>query len=201
MVGVLGLATSACPGGDDGSAETGSLPTGTATGGTASSGPADGTADASGSGGPAAAECNYDVAEWVFDTTIEAPRTRGLGSGVTCNPVTTDTIALEVQVVVPEGIVLSPSGSVRVLLFEANPLFADAQADCIGGLCESLDGASLAWSFEVPNDLPDFTYYIVVDIDADGPDIDGCTLRETDLVTFVPGQGPLVVPMTADGCV
>ena len=40
---------------------------------------------------------------------------------------------------------------------------ADAPADCVGGLCESIEGSSLVWSFDVPNDLPQLDYYISVE--------------------------------------
>ncbi len=191
----------ACPAGDDeGTGETGSMASGTVTGGTPTAGTADDTAGSGGSGGNVA-DCSFDDEPWTFVDALDMPRMRGVGEeDSTCNPVTTETIALEVQLVVPEGVTLRPSGSVRVLLFEADPNVADASADCVGGLCESLDGASLVWSFEVPSDLPELTYYIVVDVDVDGPD-GGCTLRETDFVTFVPAQGTLMVPMTADGCI
>ncbi len=187
-----------CPAGDDGTGETGSMASGTA--GTGTAGTAGETADG-GSGGPAAV-CSFDDGEpWAFVDALDMPEMRGVGEDDrTCNPVTEDTIDLAVEVMVPEGVVLDPSGTVRVLLFEADPNVADTTADCVGGLCESLDGADLRWTFAIPNDQPMLTYYIVVDVDADGPDVDGCTLRETDFVTFSPTQGTLVVPMTADGC-
>lgn len=190
-----------CPGGDDGTAESGGVATMATAGGSGTVGTAGDTADGSGTAGPAA-ECSFDDEPWTFAEALDMPEMRGVGEeDRTCNPVTTETIALEVEIAVPEGIVLDPSGVVRVLLFEADPNVADAAADCVGGLCASLDGADLRFSFEVPSDQPMLTYYIVVDVDADGPDVDGCTLRETDFVSFAPSQGTLVVPMTADGCV
>jgi hypothetical protein len=185
-----------CPGGDDGTGESGGVATTATAGGSDTAG----TADDSGTAGPAA-ECVFDDAPWTFVEALDMPEMRGVGEeDRTCNPVTTETIALEVEIAVPEGIVLDPSGVVRVLVFEADPNVADTVADCVGGLCESLDGSGLRWTFEVPSDQPMLTYYIVVDIDADGPEVDGCTLRETDFVSFAPDQGTLVVPMTADGC-
>jgi hypothetical protein len=202
LVVIAVAAAAACPGGDDdGSGETGSIASGTASEGTATAGTAADTAtDTAGSGGPA--ECSFDDASWTFVDVLDMPRMRGVGEeDNTCNPVTTETITLQVQLQVPENVNLGPSATVRVLLFEYDPNVADAAADCVGGLCESIDGSALGWSFEVPNDQPAFSYYIVVDIDADGPDVDGCTLSETDLVTFMPAQGTLMVPMTADGCI
>lgn len=190
------LALAGCPG-DDGTGETGSVATVSTSEGSATAGE---TADGSDTGSPAAV-CDFGDQPWSFVDTPDMPEIRGVGTeDRTCNPVTADTIALEVQLVVPEGIVLDPSGVVRVLVFESDPNVADASADCVTGLCESLDGSDLRWSLDVPNDLPMLTYYIVADVDADGPDVDGCTLRETDFVTFAPGQGTLMVPMTADGC-
>lgn len=196
------LALAGCPA-DDGTAETGGVgtlsTTDSATAGTA--GTAAETADGSGTGG-AAAVCEFGDGEWSFVDTLDMPEMRGVGTeDHTCNPVTEDTVALEVQLVLPGGIELDPSGAVRVLMFEADPFVADAGADCVAGLCESLDGSDLSWTFEVPNDQPTFTYYIVVDVDVNNPDVEGCTLGETDFVTFSPGQGTLMVPMTANGCV
>lgn len=193
------LALAGCPGGDDGTGETGGVATVSATAGATTAGSGE-TADGSGTAGPAAV-CDFGDEPWTFVDTPDMPEIRGVGTDDrTCNPVTADTIAIEVQIVVPDGIVLDPSGVVRVLVFEADPNIADATADCVTGLCESLDGSDLSWSFEVPSDQPMLTYYIDVDIDADGPEVEGCTLRETDFVTFAPAQGTLMVPMTADGC-
>lgn len=192
------LALAGCPG-DDGTGETGGVATASTTQ-AATAGTAGETADGSGTAGPAAV-CEFGDQPWAFVDTLDMPEIRGVGTDDrTCNPVTTDTIAIDVQVVVPEGIVLDPRGVVRVLVFEADPNVADATADCVTGLCESLEGSDLRWSFDVPNDQPMLTYYIVVDVDADGPDVDGCSLRETDFVTFAAAQGTLMVPMTADGC-
>jgi hypothetical protein len=200
LLAALSLALAACPGGDDGTGDTGSMASGTTAGGTASAGTVDDTAGTAGTAGPVA-DCSFDEDPWTFVDALDMPRMRGVGEeDRTCNPVTTETITLQVQLVVPEGVTPSPSGSVRVLLFEADPNVADTSADCVGGLCESLDGSTLSWSFEVPNDQPELTYYIVADVDVDGPD-GGCTLRETDFVTFSPAQGTLMVPMTADGCI
>ena len=188
-----------CPG-DDGTGETGSAVTEALTDGAGTAGTADGTADDGATAGPPAV-CDFGDQTWTFVDALDMPEMRGVGlDDQTCNPVTEDTVGLEVQIVIPDGIVLDPSGVVRVLLFESDPNVADSTADCVGGLCESLDGADLRWTFEVPSDQPTLTYYIVVDVDADGPDVDGCTLRETDFVTFSPAQGTLMVPMTADGC-
>lgn len=193
------LALAGCPG-DDGTGETGSAATVSTTAGSATAGTGGETADGSGTAGSPAV-CDFGDESWAFVDTLDMPELRGVGTeDRTCNPVTTDTIAIDVQIAVPEGIVLDPSGVVRVLVFEADPNVADATADCVTGLCESLDGSDLRWSFDVPNDQPMLTYYIVVDVDADGPDVDGCSLRETDFVTFAPSQGTLMVPMTADGC-
>lgn len=193
------LALFGCPG-DDGTGETGGVATASTTEGAGTASTAGETADGSGTAGPAAV-CDFGDQTWSFIDTPDMPDMRGVGmDDLTCNPVTADTITIDVQIVVPEGIALDPSGVVRVLVFESDPNVADATADCVEGLCEPLDGSELRWSFEVPNDQPMLTYYIVVDIDADGPEIDGCTLRETDLVSFAPAQGTLMVPMTADGC-
>lgn len=192
------LALAGCPGDDDGTGETGGVGTVSTTAGATTAGSGE-TADG-GTAGPAAV-CDFGDEPWSFVDTPDMPAIRGVGTDDrTCNPVTADTVAIDVQIVVPEGIVLDPSGVVRVLVFEADPNIADTTADCVTGLCESLDGSDLRWSFEVPNDQLMLTYYIVVDIDADGPAVDGCTLRETDFVTFAPAQGTLMVPMTADGC-
>jgi len=194
------LPLAACPA-DDGTGETGSMIATLGDSGPVTAATADDTASSGGTAGPAA-ECNLGDDPWTFVDALDMPRMRGVGEeDRTCNPVTADTVALEVQLSVPESVPLDPAGSVRVLLFEADPNVADASADCVGGLCESLAGSALRWTFEVPNDQPSFTYYIVVDVDTDGPDVDGCTLRETDFVSFAPGQGTLMVPMTADGCV
>lgn len=197
----LALSLAGCPG-DDGTAESGSMTSATTAGGTATAGTSDDTAGAGTTGGPVAV-CSFDDEPWTFTDALGMPELRGVAESEApvCNPVTADTVTLDVELVVPEGIVLDPAGTVRVLLFEYDPNVADSIADCVGGLCESLDGSSLRWSFEVPNDLPELGYYIAVDVDTDGPDVDACTLHETDFVTFAPAQGSLVVPMTADGCV
>lgn len=196
------LALVGCPS-DDGSGETGGVATALtteATGTASTASTAGNTTDGSGTAGPVAV-CEFGDQTWSFIDTPDMPDMRGLGTDdLTCNPVTADTTTIDVQIVLPEGIALDPSGVVRVLVFESDPNIADATADCVEGLCESLDGSDLRWSFEVPNDQPMLTYYIVVDIDADGPEIDGCSLRETDFVSFAPAQGTLMVPMTADGC-
>ena len=193
------LPLAGCPA-DDGTGESGGVATVSPTEGAATASSAAETADGSGTAGSPAV-CDFGDQPWSFVDTPDMPEIRGVGTDDrTCNPVTADTLALEVQVVVPEGVVLDPSGVVRVLVFEVDPNIADTTADCVTGLCESLDGSDLRWSFEVPNDQPMLTYYIVVDIDADGPAVDGCTLRETDFVTFAPAQATLMVPMTADGC-
>lgn len=205
--------------GDSGDTTTGSTASGTASAGDASSGstsidgvssggtspsatggtsPSDTDPTAGSATGGGSSDCSYDGTAWSFVDELDMPRMRGVGSeDQTCNPVTTDTIALEVQLDVPGGHELQPEGSVRILLFESDPDVADAPADCVGGLCESLEGSSLVWSFDVPNDLPQLDYYISVDLD----DGNGCILHEVDFVTFSPAQGTLVVPMTASDCI
>jgi hypothetical protein len=136
--------------------------------------------------------------EWSFVDELDMPRMRGVGTeDQTCNPVTTDTIALEVQLDLPDGYELAPTASVQLLLFEYDPLVADSSADCVGGLCGLLEGADPVWTFDVPNDLPELEYYISVDLD----DGNGCVLNEVDFVTFSPAQGTLMVPMTASNCI
>lgn len=157
-----------------------------------------GTDDTAGSAtGGGVADCSYAGEPWTFSDALDMPRFRGVGEDNTCNPVTTDTVSLELQLDVPDNVDLGATASVRVLLFEADPDIADASADCVGGLCESLDGTSLTWSFDVPNDQPGFTYYVSVDLD----DGNGCILHEVDFVEFSPAQGTLVVPMTASDCI
>jgi hypothetical protein len=196
--GALAALLAACPG-DDGSTDDGIPSAGTSTtDGTA----ATATSDSSGGTAGPAPGCGFEGEPWAFSDELDAPQQRGVADDEAqqCNPVTTQTIALDVRLVVPEGVTLAPSGVVRVLLFEYDPNAADTSADCVGGLCEALDGSSLQWTFDVPNDRPELGYYVVADVDADGPEIDACTLFETDFVTFAPAQGELVVPMTADGC-
>jgi len=166
----------------------GTSPGGTSPGGT-SPGTDDDTASSPTAGG------GELVCEWTFVDELDMPRQRGVGAeDQTCNPVTTDTIALEVQLDVPDGHELGPAAAVELLLFEYDPNVADASADCVGGLCGPLEGADPVWMFDVPNDLPELGYYISVDLD----DGNGCILHEVDFVTFSPGQGTLVVPMAAD---
>lgn len=178
-----------------GASSGGTSPGGTWTGGTS---PWDTDPTAGSATGGGSSDCSYGDTAWTFVDELDVPRMRGVGSeDHTCNPVTTDTIALEVQLDVPAGHEIGPAGSVRILLFEADPDVADASADCVGGLCESIEGSSLVWSFDVPNDLPQLDYYISVDLD----DGNGCILHEVDFVTFSPAQGTLMVPMTASDCI
>lgn len=172
-------------------ASTGGTSQGTSQGGTN-----DETAGPDTEGG--AADCSYAGRPWMFVDELDMPRQRGVGSeDNTCNPVTTDTVSLDLLLVVPDNVELGPTASVRVLLFEYDPNVADSSADCVGGTCAPIDSGDLSLAFDVPNDMPELGYYVSVDLD----DGNGCILHQVDFVTFSPAQGTLMVPMTASDCI
>jgi hypothetical protein len=189
--------TTSDPGSSSGGSSGGTSQGNPSTGGTSQGGTNDETAGPDTEGG--SADCSYDGdTPWVFLDELDMPRQRGVGSeDNTCNPVTTDTTALEVRLDVPANVELGPTASVRVLLFEYDPDVADAPADCVGGTCSPVEGDELAWTFDVPNDLPELGYYVSVDLD----DGNGCILNEVDFVEFSPAQGTLTVPMTNSNCI